>query len=74
MKILEKHLFDYVFCPEVLTKEESSHISSNIELYIHEIKLLRIIKKQLKEKISQDIIDDIFQRINIRNNKTVVLL
>ncbi len=67
MSIFEKDLFNYVFFPDILSKEKYNLIENSKSKFQNELTLLSEIKENLKEKVSDDIIERIMLKLHEYN-------
>jgi hypothetical protein len=74
MNILEKDLFDYVFFPDILSKEKYNSIEESKSKFRNELNLLWEIKENLKGKISDGIIERIMLKLNEYNKRRLIVL
>jgi hypothetical protein len=74
MSIFEKDLFNYVFFPDILSKEKYNLIENSKSKFQNELTLLSEIKENLKEKVSDDIIERIMLKLHEYNERRLIVL
>jgi hypothetical protein len=74
MNISEKELFYFIFYPDKLSEEVTEFIKMNIDIYKDEIDLLKLTKATMNEKVPEDILKKIHQKIKDYEDTSFVVL
>ena len=74
MNITEKDLFNYVFFPDILSRQRYNQISENKSKFFNELTFLSEYKENLKEKVSDKIIEKILSKLEAYSNSFGIVL
>ena len=74
MNITEKDLFNYVFFPDILSRQKYIQISENKSKFFNELTFLSEYKENLKEKVSDRIIEKILSKLEAYSNSFGIVL
>jgi hypothetical protein len=73
IRITEKDLYKFVFYPEEIPEEKYEYILSNCDLFDEQLELLKKIKLNQKNPLSEEILEQIKGKIQKRKNDNVTL-
>ncbi|MBK8946054.1 MAG: hypothetical protein IPM32_12400 [Ignavibacteriae bacterium] len=74
MKISEQDLFKFIFYPDSLPQNTFSFITNNKQKFSNELEFLENLNSEMKNEITQNVLDKLYKRIERLNNSVTIIL